>query len=218
MPYPNEHAARITKPEGYDRFTRSDKTNTPKSSPIWPIVNGGISVILGWKGNKSEIQAFRFPTDKFTEAQARAWIKDNDVKVISFEPAAEIKKQFNIAKQDEEKRLVYGIVYEPETVDLHGDIASAEAIEKAAHNFLPELIKTNDSGLNIMHDDPVNISKAAIVESYIQKEDGKLGEQAIKKGAWVIVTKVFNDQLWADIKAGKFNGYSMEGTGNATAE
>lgn len=218
MPYPNEHAARITPPSGYDRFTRSDKTNTPKSSPLWPIVSSGISVILGWKGGKSEIQAFRFPTDKFTEAQAREWLKSNDVKFISFEPAAEVKKTFDIIKRDEEKRLVYGIVYEPETVDAHGDIASAEAIEKAAHDFLPELIRKDSSGLNMMHDKPLDNSQAAIVESYIQKEDGKIGDQAIKKGTWILTTKIYSDPLWEDIKAGKYNGYSMEGSANAAAE
>ncbi|MGQ7174092.1 XkdF-like putative serine protease domain-containing protein, partial [Escherichia sp. R-CC3] len=41
-----------------------------------------------------------------------------------------------IKSDDEEKRLVYGIVYEPDTLDAHGDFTDAETIEKAAHEFM----------------------------------------------------------------------------------
>ena len=38
--------------------------------------------------------------------------------------------------KDEEKRLVYGIVYEPDAVDSQGDFAKADEIEKACHQFM----------------------------------------------------------------------------------
>jgi len=41
-----------------------------------------------------------------------------------------------ILKADVEKRLVYSVIAEPDTVDAQGDVMSAETIEEMAHNFL----------------------------------------------------------------------------------
>lgn len=43
-----------------------------------------------------------------------------------------------IAKADDVQRLVYGIVYEPNVADAHGDFMTPEEIEKAAHGFLKD--------------------------------------------------------------------------------
>lgn len=79
MPYPNEHAARLHDPSGYERFRR--------------MVNqggAGIDFILGFKrGGGSEVQAIRFAKSKFTAAEAKKWLADHDHKAISFEPASE---------------------------------------------------------------------------------------------------------------------------------
>ena len=75
MPYPNEHAARVSDPKQYDSFAR--KTIAP-----------GISAVLGIKNGKSEIQAYRFDRKKFTPAQAKKWLADHDIKVMAFEPAS----------------------------------------------------------------------------------------------------------------------------------
>lgn len=74
MPYPSEHAARVHSPGGYTSFARKQ-------------IAPGISAVLGIKGGKSEIQAYRFDKNKFTAAQARAWLKEHNVNYLSFEPA-----------------------------------------------------------------------------------------------------------------------------------
>ncbi len=43
-----------------------------------------------------------------------------------------------IAKADDAQRLVYGIVYEPNVADAHGDYMTPEEIEKAAHGEVVE--------------------------------------------------------------------------------
>ncbi len=86
MPYPNEHAARIKNPSQYKSFARQKIAN-------------GISLILGIKeGGGSESQAYRFKKTLFTAEQAKKWLKDHDIKYISFEAAREIQA-FNIALQ-----------------------------------------------------------------------------------------------------------------------
>lgn len=78
MPYPNEHAARLRDPGDFqpDSFRRKQ-------------IADGITLILGrLKGETTMTgQAYRFKADKFTAAEAKAWLKDHDIKFISFEEA-----------------------------------------------------------------------------------------------------------------------------------
>lgn len=81
MPYPNEHAARVRNPSEFEEGSFRSKL-LPNSK--------GVRMILGkLKGsNTMTVQAYRFPADKYTVAEAKAWLKENDVKYILFEPAS----------------------------------------------------------------------------------------------------------------------------------
>ena len=105
-----------------------------------------------------------------------------------------------------EKGLVYGIVYEPDMVDTDGDYATAEEIEKAAHNFLPQ------AEINIEHKN--NNPDISVVESYIAPINFSLegSDQIVKKGSWVLVTKIHDEELRKSIIKENWTGYSMEGT------
>jgi DNA adenine methylase len=105
-----------------------------------------------------------------------------------------------------EQRLVYGEVLIPEEWDRQQDIISAMEIEKAAHRFLEEFQQ-----LGFNHKGMLDKSAARIVESYIAPCDLRLNERDVKKGTWVLVTKVYNDTLWDAIKKGEVNGYSVGG-------
>jgi hypothetical protein len=104
------------------------------------------------------------------------------------------------------QRLFYGIVYEPGVEDSHGDFTSADEIEKAAHNFLPNAV------MNIHHRDDLDVEKVQVVESYIALADFFVGENKIRKGSWVLVSKVLDDELATAIEKGEITGYSLEGT------
>ena len=43
-----------------------------------------------------------------------------------------------------------------------------------------------------------------------------IGKKKIKKGSWVLVTRVLDDNVWEDIKSGKLTGYSMAGYARAS--
>lgn len=109
-----------------------------------------------------------------------------------------------INKEDEEQQLVYGVVYEPNVEDAHGDVMSATEIEKAAHKFVKD-----SRNIDTQHDFESGVGE--VVESYIAPTDFTLGEQDIVKGSWVLVTKA-NDEIWEEIKKGEITGYSMAGT------
>jgi hypothetical protein len=118
-------------------------------------------------------------------------------------PAFEKEVPIFINKADEEKKLVYGVVYEPDAVDTQGDFAKSEVIEKAAHEFLADA-----RNIDLQHN--FEAGYGTLQESYIAPVDFKIGEQQIKKGSWVIVTKA-TDEVWESIKKGEITGYSMGG-------
>lgn len=110
-----------------------------------------------------------------------------------------------IIKIDEEKRIVTGIVYEPDVEDAQGDSASAEEIEKACHGFMMD-----SQQIGLMH--KANISdKVKLVENWLQKSDQWIGGLKVKKGTWLQSHKILDDAIWADVKTEKLTGFSMAG-------
>ena len=105
---------------------------------------------------------------------------------------------------DKDEHIVYGIVYEPDTVDAQGDKASAEEIQKAAYHFME-----NNPTFKVMHKGKA--VKVKVLESYIAPTDFSIEKRTVKKGSWVLVTRINDKKLWKDIKEGKFTGYSMAG-------
>lgn len=118
---------------------------------------------------------------------------------INFEK--EIKVFIN--KADEEQKLVYGVVYEPNTIDSQGDFAKSADIEKAAHSFLSDA-----RNIDLQHN--FKSDYGTVVESYIAPLDFDIDDNIIKKGSWILVTKA-TDDIWDSIKRGEITGYSMAG-------
>jgi hypothetical protein len=115
-----------------------------------------------------------------------------------------------IAKQDEssEKKLLYGIVYEPDCEDTYGDFMTKDEIEKTAHEFL-QYYRNIDTEHNLL------AGAGIVVESYIAPINLSIGGNEIKAGSWVLVTKA-SDEIWDAWKAGDITGYSMFGISRET--
>ncbi len=126
--------------------------------------------------------------------------------IIKAEAAPTFEKSIPILKVDDEKRIVTGIVYEPDVLDAHGEFMTAEEIEKAAHQFLKDF-----RNIDKQHD--FVAGQAEVVESWIAKEAGKLGDQDIVKGTWLMSVHVPDDDTWGEIKKGELTGFSMGGVG-----
>jgi len=83
MPFQGEHTARLIRPELFEEESFRRKTMEP-----------GIDLIFGQLKGKDKLspQSYRFNSDRFTVAQAKKWLEDNEFKYILFEPALEKKK------------------------------------------------------------------------------------------------------------------------------
>lgn len=105
-------------------------------------------------------------------------------------------------KFSDEKQIAYGVVYEPDAVDAHGEMMSKEEIEKLAHKYL--LLDNLKQSIDIQHNrKPI---KAYPVESFISRK----GDLDFKEGSWVVAIYVEDEQVWSLLKDGILNGFSYE--------
>ena len=173
-----------------------------------------------WIINKPETQTPYTATHRLADVEADLEQKGQDKLVWSERPGEKprlldinghnkfTEKEYNAAifKADAEKRLVFGVVSEPLTVDAQGDVLSEEEIEQFAHNYL-----INSQKFDVRHN--WKRVRASIVESWIAKADFEWMGEVIKKGSWIIGVKIFDDDLWGKIKAGVYKAFSIGGRG-----
>lgn len=90
-PYPNEHSARLKSPNMEHiriRRTHGSGKGTVQGVKV-PTTIDVIWYIVEKDGEEVPVaQALRFPIKNWTAAEAKKWLKDNDIKYISFEPAS----------------------------------------------------------------------------------------------------------------------------------
>lgn len=131
-------------------------------------------------------------------------------------------KLVEIAKADEEKQIVYGVVLDPYRVDAHGDLVPPAEVEKTAHGFVA---KSRIIGLQ--HKE---MADATLIESWLvpypsdadykaamKGEPHKasrmaFGDDEVHSGAWIVGTKL-GDAEWQAVKEGKITAYSIGGVG-----
>lgn len=112
-------------------------------------------------------------------------------------------------KLNDDERIVVGVVMVPEVVDAHGDVTSAKEIAKVIKRFNRRYRK-----FNIQHKGrDVSIT---MLKSYAAPANHVINGKDVVKGSWVLSSQIGqtgrrNKKLWADIKAGKITGYSIEG-------
>tara|TARA_R110002096_G_scaffold118363_1_gene256272 strand:- start:5108 stop:5845 length:738 start_codon:yes stop_codon:yes gene_type:complete len=118
---------------------------------------------------------------------------------------------------DDEKRIVVGLALVPdrEIFRKSGDYAykimfSKETVKKASELYLKRLKNNNAT---IEHE--LAVKGVSLIESWIV-EDPNMDKSNLYKldapeGAWAVVMKIDNDEIWEDVKQGKYLGFSIEG-------
>jgi len=118
-----------------------------------------------------------------------------------------------IKKVDDEKHLVYCPVYIPNEKDAHEDWATAETVERAAHDFLAES-KTYaiDTNHNMELADGCRVVESAILKgthAYLPDE---------KEGTWYVAMEILNKEIWGGVKDGTYKGVSLYGFATRTED
>ena len=129
--------------------------------------------------------------------------------------------EVKFAKVDAEKRILMGPIlipdkpiYRKQIVDGELDefyiYFSKDTVRKASQMYL---MKGNQANATIEHE--LSVQGVCMVETWL-KEDMEKDKSAIygmtdPVGTWMGCLKVTNDQVWNDVKDGKFKGFSIEG-------
>lgn len=126
------------------------------------------------------------------------------------------------AIQNEEERIISGPLMLADTPIYRNDdngeyyvVFTKETIKKIAQRFFK---KGYQSNVNLMHEQGSMTEGLTMFESWLK--DDKRGIKAMKgfedvpDGSWFGSFKVDNDEVWAQIKAGKVRGFSVEGQFN----
>ena len=93
----------------------------------------------------------------------------------------------------------------PDETDYHKHTYSEEEVYKACRNY-----KKNCNRANLQHEQDLDDSKAYFVEHYIAPTEMEFDNgTTVKKGTWVATMKFKDEQLWQDVKDGKFKGFSI---------
>lgn len=122
------------------------------------------------------------------------------------------KNTFKIRKKDDDKKIVYGIVYSPDEEDAQGHCSTADEIHKACYNFMKN---ARTKQVDKQHD--LNTNQDCYVgENWIVKEGDALFANEVD--AWATAIKVENEEIWDQIKKGEITGISMYGTANVISK
>ena len=122
----------------------------------------------------------------------------------------------------EEQRIVTGVMMSANTliyrnspdIGEHQVFFDVPTIKQIVLKFFKNSFSNN---VNKMHDEHDRVNGATMFESFlIDTKRGinspiEFAKQNLQDGTWIASYKVENEQLWNEVKSGKFQGFSVEG-------
>ena len=121
------------------------------------------------------------------------------------------------AIQDEEKRLVRGVVMRANFPIYRRDdrmgeyyiIYKADQIRIMAEKYLAE---SRQNDVNLMHQEDSNVDGVQMVQYFIKGDGVSVeGFDDCADGSLFAEFHIVNDDVWAEVKAGTYKGFSLEG-------
>ena len=127
------------------------------------------------------------------------------------------KQEIQLKTIDEEKRIIIGLALIPdlEIYRRQGEyeyniIFSKDTVRKASELYMKRLKVHNSTLEHKEKTDGVFTIESWIVEDTKNDKTNIYGLNA-NVGSWAVVQKIENDEVWDDIKLGKYKGFSIEG-------
>jgi Putative phage serine protease XkdF len=101
-----------------------------------------------------------------------------------------------------ERRMIWAEVYAPNRPDVDGEYMTEEDIRTMAYRFVVQ--KMSDQ-VDTQHNNKVQ-KGVRVFESFIARP----GDPDFIPGSWVVGVHVDDDELWAKVKSGELNSFSVE--------
>ena len=127
------------------------------------------------------------------------------------------KDEIKLKVIDEERRIVVGFALVPDK-KIYRRIKDKEFNVFFSKDTIREISELYMKNLNlnkftVEHEN--NIKGVNVIESWIvedpKNDKSNLYNLDAKGGEWVMMSKIYNDDVWNDIKNGEYKGYSIEG-------
>ena len=125
----------------------------------------------------------------------------------------------SLAKLDEEKRILVGPAlipnkniprYDSESQEEYMVYFSEETIQQAQELFMKGLKNNNAT---IQHEN--NVDGVSVIETWIKEDKNDksnlYGFNDVPVGSWFVKMKIYNEDVWQQVKSGEIKGYSIEG-------
>ena len=147
----------------------------------------------------------------------RISLVDDPAVMSNFQAFDAHKKPMMYAIQDEEKRLVRGCIMRSDFPIYRRDekmgeyyvIYKAEEIRKMAEKYL---LEGRQNDVNLMHQEGSDVDGVQMVQYFIKGDGIQVdGFDDCADGSLFGEFHVINDSVWAEIKAGTYKGFSLEG-------
>ena len=147
----------------------------------------------------------------------RISLVDDPAVMSNFQAFDVHKKPMMYAIQDEEKRLVRGCIMRADFPIYRRDekmgeyyvIYKAEEIRKMAEKYL---LEGRQNDVNLMHQEGSDVDGVQMVQYFIKGDGIQVdGFDDCADGSLFGEFHVVNDDIWAEIKAGTYKGFSLEG-------
>lgn len=151
---------------------------------------------------------------------------DDPAVMSNFQAFDNAKKLLLYSVTDEEKRLVRGVVMRADFPIYRRDsqmgeyyiVYKAETIRQMAEKYL---VENRQNNFNLMHEDGSDVEGIQMVQFFIKDSSVGIspsGFEEIADGSLFGEFHVTNDDVWAEVKAGTYKGFSLEGIFDLTPE
>lgn len=125
----------------------------------------------------------------------------------------------NFKVENEEKRLISGVIMRPDfpiyRINKYGEeyyvTFSRETIAKMTEKWLSDGLQSN---VNLQHNPNNYVSDVLLKEVYFKDTEKGInpkGFEDIEEGSLFATYHILNEDVWKSIKNGEFNGFSLQG-------
>ena len=166
---------------------------------------------IRWFGPAQAIEVV--PGKPSTVAETLEQLEPSETKKISSDVEKALEHGYDVRllkREATEERYVLGVVLEPideSEPDAQGDFYDEEEVRQTAHRYM-EFYRN----MGIMHRELAHDNQIRILESYLAPVAFDLEGQHVRKGTWLLGSRIVDDELWEQVKAGEFTGYSIGGS------
>ena len=106
-----------------------------------------------------------------------------------------------VSRTDGYEQIVFAEVLIPDQMDVFGDFHTRQSVKNFAYGFMKQ-----GFGIEVTHNGIDRSADLKVVESFI----ARVGDTEFIIGSWVVGLYIADDEIWAGVLDGTYNGFSYQ--------